>query len=303
MSKVICIGDACVDIIRKKGSNDNTNFKCGGANANSAYGLGKLNVDVSFVGKAGNDIYGHTMKSVLDEVNVNTDLFLLDELESTKILIEIDENNDRFPRLLTNINPSYLQITYDQLNKIDLNGVKYILTNGMMLFDNPAAKAISDYLQIAHSKGIQILLDINYRIETIDKDRKYLNSVLDITNYLFGSLQDEILPISNSNNLEKALNKLVTNNRTVIVRNSKGSDVYSISNHYHTDSYKINVIDTVGAGDAYNAGFIYGLVNNETLDICNKLGSVCAAINIQSSGARNSPTESELMQFINSYIS
>lgn len=170
-----------------------------------------------------------------------------------------------------------------------------------MLFENPAASAISDFLYKAHNLGIKILLDINYRIETIDKDRKYLNKVLEITNYLFGSLEDEILPISYTNNLNDALEKLVKKDRTVIVRNAKGSDIYTINNHYHSDSYMVDVVDTTGAGDSYNAGFIYGLVNNKSLDICNKFGCACAGINIEKEGARNTPSESELFKFISSH--
>ena len=301
MSKVVCIGDACVDIITRKGSNDFSYFNCGGANANSSYALGKLNVDVSFVGMAGKDIYGQKMKEVLNEVNVNTELFLLDEIESTKILIEIDDNNDRFPRLLTTVNPSYLQINEEQLNRIDLTNTEYILTNGMMLFDNPAAKSISDYLIRAHSKGIKIILDINYRIETIDKDRKYLDKVIEISDYLLGSLQDEILPISNKDNIEDAIKSLTINNKTIIARYAKGADVYTKEEHFHSDSFKVEVKDTTGAGDAYNAGFIYGLVNNYTLDKCNRIGCACAAINIKKEGARNTPSIEELDLFMNQY--
>ena len=298
MSKVVCIGDACVDIITRKGSSNYTNFSCGGANANSAYGLGKLNVDVSFVGMAGNDIYGQKMKDVLTDANVNTDLFLLDEKESTKILIEIDKNNDRFPRLLTNINPSYLQIKDEQLNKIDLSNTQYILTNGMMLFENPAASAITSFLEKVHSLGIKIILDINYRIETIDKDRQYLDRVIKISDYLLGSKEEEIIPISNTDNIDDAVKILVNKNRVIVARNSYGADIYTIDEHIHTDSYPVDVIDTPGAGDAYNAGFIYGLVNNKSLEQCNKLGCASAAINIKKEGARNTPSEIELIDFI-----
>lgn len=299
MSKILCLGDACVDIITKKNSNtiDYNNFNCGGANANSAFGLGKLNCDVMFFGVAGNDIYGITSKKALEQVGVNTKYFkLVDNYETTKILVEIDENNDRFPTLLTKVNPSYLQIHEEDLNVIDLSDVEYILTNGMMLFENPAASSISDFLIKAHDKGIKILLDINYRIETIDKDRVYLDKVVSITDYLFGSIDDEILPLTGSNNIEEAVSKF--NNKVVIARNSKGASVYSNGNVYKQDSYKVEVVDTLGAGDAYNAGFIYGLVNNKPLSECNKLGCLVAAINITKKGARNAPSESELLDEI-----
>lgn len=301
MSKVICIGDACVDIISKKGSKNNAEFLCGGAGANSAYGLGKLNVDTAMIAMAGKDIYGEGMKKALEDANVKTDLFFLKEKESTKVLIEINENNDRFPKLLTNIKPSYLQISKEHLSQINLNDCEYILTNGMMLFDNPAAETISDFLSKVHRLGIKILLDINYRIEAINKDRKYIDKVINVSNFILGSLNDEILPVSYSNNLDEAIGKLVNKDRMIIVRNQKGADIYSENNHFHCDSFKVEVADTTGAGDAYNAGFIYGLVNHYDLAICNKMGCACAAINIKKTGARNMPSEKELLNFMFEY--
>lgn len=277
MAKVLCLGDSCVDIIIPYDEKEKSFFNCGGANSNSANLLGKLKVDVAFAGKAGNDEYGLALKNNLIRNNVNVDNFILDnKMVTTQIRIELDENNDRHPYLYTKDNPSYLQIYEDDLNNIDLSNTEYILTNGMMLFENPAAENITNYLVRCHDKGIKILLDINYRIETVNQDRKYLDKVISISDYLFGSIEDDLLPLTNTNNIEEAVNKLLNNN-VVIARNSNGSTVYSKDNTYHADSIKVEVINTIGAGDAHNAGFIYGLVNNMNLDECNKQANIVAA--------------------------
>ena len=277
MAKVLCIGDSCVDIIIPYDKKEKSFFNCGGANSNSANILGKLNVDVAFVGKAGNDEYGLALKNNLLNNNVNVDNFILDEnMLTTQIRIELDESGDRHPYLYTKDNPSYLQIYEDDLNKIDISNTEYILTNGMMLFENPAGENITNYLVSCHNRGIKILLDINYRVETINKDRKYLDKVISISDYIFGSIEDDILPLTNCNNLIDALNKLLKEN-VVIARNSKGSTVYTKDNTYHCDSYKVEVINTIGAGDAHNGGFIYGLVNKMSLQECNKQACLVAA--------------------------
>ena len=65
MSKVLCLGDSCADIIIPYGESllkeVEVTFSCGGACANSAVVLGKLNVNTAFCGKAGKDIYGLKM--------------------------------------------------------------------------------------------------------------------------------------------------------------------------------------------------------------------------------------------------
>ena len=277
MAKVLCLGDSCVDIIIPYDKNEKSFFNCGGANSNSANILGSLGVDVCFMGKAGNDKYGLALKQNLINHNVNVDNFILDNnMETTQIRIELDKNNDRHPYLYTKDNPSYLQIYKEDLDNIDLTNTKYILTNGMMLFQNPAASNITNFLIKCHDKGVKILLDINYRIETINQDRKYLDKVISISDYLFGSIDDDLLPLTNSNNIDEAINKLLNNN-VIIARNSKGSTVYTNDSSYHADSLKVEVINTIGAGDAHNAGFIYGLVNNMNLEECNKQACLVAA--------------------------
>ena len=277
MAKVLCLGDCCVDIIIPFDKNEKSFFRCGGANANSANILGKLNVDVAFAGKAGNDEYGIALKNNLLNNNVNVDNFILDDDKvTTQIRIELDENNDRHPYLYTKDNPSYLQIYENELNNIDISNTKYVLTNGMMLFDNPAAENITNYLIKCHNKGIKILLDINYRVETIKKDRQYLDKVISISDYIFGSIEDDLLPLTNTKNIDDAI-KILLNDNVIIARNSKGSTVYTSFNVYHQDSIDVKVKNTIGAGDAHNAGFIYGLVNNMNLEGCNKQACVIAA--------------------------
>lgn len=287
MSKVLCLGDACVDIIIPYDKDKESFFVCGGSSSNSAFGLAKLGVDVAFAGKAGNDEYGKAMKQELQSVGVNVDSFILDDkLPSTQIRVEFDEQNDRHPYLVNKDSPSYLQIYKSDLEKIDISDTEYILSNGMMLFENPAAENISEYLVACHNKGIKILLDINYRVETIDKNKVYLNKVLGIADYLLGSVDDDFLPLTGSRHIDDAV-KILLRDNVLVTRNSLGSTVHTKENTYHADSYKVDVVDTLGAGDAHNTGFVYGLVNNYSLPACNDIACKVAANCISKTGARN----------------
>ena len=106
MSKVLCIGDSCADIVipygeLKSGREASVSFSCGGSGANSVYALAKLNVPVSLCARAGKDLYGREMKRQLKEAGADTKYFILDEdTVSTQILVVIDENRDRFPLLM-----------------------------------------------------------------------------------------------------------------------------------------------------------------------------------------------------------
>lgn len=303
MSKVLCIADSCADILIpygeiKKGKDASVSFSCGGSGANSVYALAKLNVPVAFCAKAGKDLYGREMKRQLEKAGADTKHFILDEdLVSTQILVVIDENRDRFPLLMPRENPSYLQITEDDLSAIDLQDTEYVLSNGMMLFDRPAAPAICAFLKRAHEEGVQILIDINYRIETLQKDRKYLDEVLEIADHILGSQEDDFLPLTGETDIEEAVRHF-QKGQTLVMRNEEGSLICQGENRYHARRFEVEVEDTLGAGDAFNAGYIYGLVSHRSLKECNLLGCAAAAYCVSGKGARYVPNEKELLEMI-----
>lgn len=50
---------------------------------------------------------------------------------------------------------------------------------------------------------------------------------------------------------------------------------------------KVEVVDTTGAGDAFNAGFIYGMLQGKDIETCGKIGNITASISIAKTGARS----------------
>ena len=66
-----------------------------------------------------------------------------------------------------------------------------------------------------------------------------------------------------------------------------------------TESIPVKVIDTVGAGDSFDAGFIYGYLNKWTLEKSLRLGCVCGALSTQQAGGTNGqPTLGEAMKYL-----
>ena len=302
MSKILCVGDSCADIIIpygdvKQGMVDSPVFNCGGAAANTACALGKLGCDVAFAGKAGKDLYGLEMKKEMDNSHVNTDYFLIDEKEvSTQILVVVDENKDRYPFLMPNERPSYLEIYTKELDRIDLRDTEYILSNGMMLFKDPAASSITTFLKKAHDNRIKIILDINLRPETINEDRRYLEEVLNISDCILGSTKDDFIPLSPDGTMNYVIDKY-GKDKVIVAHDKDGSTVYHQDKAYYCKSYKVDVIDSIGAGDAFNAGFIFGLVNGYDLEQCNILANKTAAFSLKEEGARHTPNKKDLEKF------
>lgn len=78
-----------------------------------------------------------------------------------------------------------------------------------------------------------------------------------------------------------------------------GSIAISDGKEYEASSYHVTAVDTTGAGDSFNAGFIYGFLKGKTVMECLKYGNGCGALSVTELGGNTGfPTEEELSEFI-----
>ena len=114
-----------------------------------------------------------------------------------------------------------------------------------------------------------------------------------------GSGTDEFVLLTGIDDPLKAARSLVTEKRSVVCRlGERGSVVMDKNGESSCEALKVKVADTLGAGDTFNSGFLWALARGESLEYANRAGCAAAAINISMPGARNCPTEHELLSFL-----
>ena len=108
----------------------------------------------------------------------------------------------------------------------------------------------------------------------------------------FFANENEILALCKTSSLDSALDSIQSVCEIVIVTLSeKGSIILTPSARIHIPAERVlNVVDSTGAGDFYAAGFLFGLTQKHSLEMCGNLASLCGAHVIQYLGAR--PDES-----------
>ena len=85
----------------------------------------------------------------------------------------------------------------------------------------------------------------------------------------------------------------------VIKLGKQGSMAVKGEELYEAASYKVDAIDTTGAGDSFNAGFIYGFLRGKSVTDCLKCGNGCGALSVTALGGNTGfPVEEELTNFI-----
>jgi sugar/nucleoside kinase (ribokinase family) len=148
----------------------------------------------------------------------------------------------------------------------------------------------------AHSLGLTTSLDTNY-----DPSEKWLgfDELLSATD-VFLPNKTEALSITQSSTAESAARQLAQKAKLAAVKlGADGAIVCNRAEVVRSASISVNVADTVGAGDTFDAGFIFGCLNGWKIEKSLRLACVCGALSTQKAGGtEGQPTLDEAMKYV-----
>jgi sugar/nucleoside kinase (ribokinase family) len=157
-------------------------------------------------------------------------------------------------------------------------------------------------MQLAREAGVKVSLDLNLRLETWGMDESFrpvIDLAVSLADVVFGSGKDEILPFTGLDSIQEGAEKLSAGERTVIARlGSEGALVVAPEEVFSSPAFEVEVVDTLGAGDAFNGGFICAYLEGHDLQESVRWGNAAAAIKIGNKGARGLPAKKELIEFL-----
>jgi fructokinase len=317
MRSVLVVGDANVDIIvpyprflneeRTRIEYPTPCLQGGGTSANTAVALRRLGIETSFLGSVGEDQYGRFIRNDFAAEKVDTAHLIIEpELNTVGVFAFIDETGERYLWGWPRVDQAFKVI--DQ-SKVDFQAVKeacWVHSSGMSLvYDTSARHTIIEIFRTAYEAGIPTSFDLNLRVDNGKLDPSYQEAVMNIMkycSYVLGSAEEEFYYLGEGNNWMDNAKALVTKDRTIIARRGKNGSVgLSIDEMVQAASYPVEVVDTVGAGDVYNAGFIAARLKGGALERCLQMGNAVAAYTVNQKGARNCPHPEELEQFLQKY--
>jgi len=252
----------------------------GGSAANTIHGLAKIGIETGFMGKICFDEYGH---------------FFLNDLKKNKIQPHLSYNDTETGRSIALVSPdsertfaTYLgasvELTANDLYPGLFDGYGYIHIEGYMVQNH---ELLATAVRMAKEKGLIISLDLaSYNI--VDENLAFLHSIVrDYVDIVFAN-EDEAKAYTNQDP-EKALHSIAEECETAIIKlGEKGSFIKHHDEVLPIMGYKINPVDTTGAGDLYAAGFLYGLVKSFSLEKCGRIASILSAKVIEVIGSKMS---------------
>ena len=259
MRKVIGIGETILDIIFR--GNQPTAAAPGGSVFNGIISLGRMGVDVSFISEIGNDRVGNIIKDFLKENHVTTQYIdTFPDGKSPVSLAFLDEKSDAEYVFYQDYPKERLDVMFPEINEDD------ILVFGSYFALNPVLRGkVTELLEYASERKAIIYYDPNFRSAHKDEALRLTSTFIENLEYadiVRGSEED----FANMYNGLSDADKIYTNKIQFYCPNflfTDGGKNVSLRANGLSKEYPVTPIDavsTVGAGDNFNAGIIYGLL-------------------------------------------
>lgn len=317
-SLVVCFGEMLIDFVPTVAGvslAEAPAFKKapGGAPANVAVGISRLGGSSAFIGKVGDDEFGHMLSNILKENNVNNSGVRFDKTARTALtFVTLRADGER--EFLFFRNPSADMLLREAELDIDLiTQAKIFHYGSISLIDEPCRSAHLAAMGTAKKKGSFLSYDPNLRLPlwpSPDAARKGIMSVWDQADLIKVS-EDEITFLTGGDDPfddNVVLNKLFHPNLKLLVvtEGSEGCRYYTKSFKGRVAGVKVKPVDTTGAGDAFVSGILYSLASDLNLFQDEKrlreallFANACGAITVTERGAIPAlPTRDAVLRFV-----
>jgi len=271
---------------------DTATLTIGSSSVIFACGAARLGLKVTFIGVCGDDAFGHFMLNEMEKRDIDIRNVIVRKDGQTGLSVILNRESDRAILTHPGLIPA-LQAS-DIPNGL-LHQARHLHVSSYFL--QTALQPNLAYLfKRAHGLGLTTSLDTNY-----DPSKKWIafNELLSVTNVLLLN-EKEAISLSGEASVDLAANNLGNKVETLAIKlGEAGALAVRGGQKVHVSSIPVQVVDTIGAGDSFDAGFIYGYLHNWELEKALRLACVCGALSLQKAGGtEGQPTLEEAMQYV-----
>ena len=265
---IICAGESLIDMVSFRGEAEYTPH-VGGSNFNSSIALGRLGADSYYFGAISNDSYGELIENTLRHSKVKEDFVIKTNRPTTLAYADVIEGIAEYTfvdehsagRLLDTIEPQTFSSWIEKGKGI------------IGWRDKSSSRALRIKLAVAYrevSGHLPIYFDANIRPDFIEDKQSFFDRFIELTSkvdiikisdedyrYLYGAQDFSETSKSWLNNGVKLV---------ILTLGSDGAKVLYRDHEVSVQSNKVDVLDTIAAGDTFNAGFLLSLDKQGLLD-------------------------------------
>ncbi len=246
-------------------------MELGSSTAIFASQIRRLGAEVVLVARIGNDFFGSFCEAKLKEVGVKTDYLLRDGSQKTGLTLSLSYPEDRI--LVTHLG-CIQELTAEDV-PLDLFSQYEHLHVSSLFLQEKLQKGVKRLFQYAKKQGLTTSLD------TGDDPKGVFSLVPDLLSFVdyFLPNESELLKITRKRDYREALKSLTPYGNTIAVkRGALGSALQRKGEFLEVGGYLVTPVDTTGAGDSFNAGFLAQILKGSTLEDALRFGNACGAL-------------------------
>ncbi|ATE72192.1 bifunctional 5-dehydro-2-deoxygluconokinase/5-dehydro-2-deoxyphosphogluconate aldolase [Lysobacter capsici] len=293
----------------------------GGSSANAAFGLARLGLRSAMLSRVGDDHMGRFLRETLAREGCDVSRLRTDPDRLTALVLLGIKDRDTFPLIFHRENCADMALSAADIDEDFIASSRALAITGTHLSSAGVHAASLRALEFARRHGVRSVLDIDYRpvlwgltgrgdgetrFIADDGVTRHLQSVLPLFDLVVGT-EEEFLVAGGGSDLIAALRavRAVTSALLVVKRGARGCSVIEAAVPADIDDAptyrgtRVEVLNVLGAGDAFMAGFLSGWLRDEPIERCCAYANACGALVVSRHGcAPAMPSRAELDYFL-----
>ncbi len=289
---VLCVGETVVDILSRQVSNiamrgdyhfvEEIVLKTGGDALNNAIDLSIIGNRVAYSGRVSNDMCGEFIMKTCTDAGVDMSYAVRTDTPQSLTIILIDEKKNRSIILYNGSSKEYsvVDFPFDLLQKTKI--LQLSSTFHMLGFDGELGAV--EVLKQAKQNGVITSMDTTH--DHSNQWDKVIHPCYPYLDYFLPSEEQSAL-ITGTDDIEEMARFYMDNGvkNVVIKLGSRGCYFRNKRESFYAGCHTVDVVDATGAGDAFVAGFLSGVVRNLSMEECVRIATASSAHVIQCIGA------------------
>jgi 5-dehydro-2-deoxygluconokinase len=276
----------------------------GGCPTNVSVGTRRLGLRSALLTAVGDDQVGDFVTAFLDREQVETKFIPRKPGRRTSAVILTIQPPDKFPLTFYRDNCADRALTVEDVARAPVGDSRVVFVTGTGLSHDPARGATLAAAAAARAAGVPVVVDIDYRSdqwESADAFSAQVRRLLRSATLAIGT-EEELAAASGSHDLAAGAAVLFESGIRALVlkRGARGSTILRPDTApAEVAPFRIEVLNVLGAGDAFASGFLYGYLEGWSLERAARMGNACGAIVVTRHGCANfMPTLDEVSAFV-----
>src|SRR5690242_2220310 len=293
----------------------------GGSSANTAFGCARLGLRAGLISRVGDDAMGRFLVETIAREGCDTSHVGVDPTRLTGAVVLGIEDKDTFPLIFLRENCADMAIGEAEIEEHYIAQARALLITGTH-FSTRYIDGISERaLERARANDVRTVLDIDYRpvlwglTKRGDGETRYIASdtvtahlqrLLPKFDLVIGTIEEFNIAGGSTDIMQSlAAIRRISNAVLVVKRGAMGCAVIdgavprSLDAAFNGRGVQVEVLNVLGAGDAFSSGFLSGWVRGEDYDACARYANACGALVVSRHGcAPAMPTRVELDYFL-----